>query len=250
MTFRVISKLDIKNSNLVKGVHLEGLRKVGNPWAFATNYYAGSADEIIYHDLVASLYNTSSIQDLIKSSLKDIFIPISAGGGIKTPQQATELVHSGADKITLNSAAVENPSLISEIASILGSQAVTVEIAAKSTTTGSWLVMKEQGREHSGKNVESWVTQLEDLGAGEILITSIDQDGTYKGFDLTLIEKVRNLTNLPIIAHGGAGEPSHVLEAHNSGADGVAISSMFHFNKFSILQVKQHLQSNGVEVRI
>jgi cyclase len=250
MTFRILSKLDIKSSTLVKGVHLEGLRKVGNPWEVATRNYSEGIDEIIYHDLVASLYNTSTIEALINESLNDIFVPIVAGGGIKSAEQATQLVHIGADKVTLNSAAVKKPGLISQVAEVLGSQAVTVAIEAKSDSDNNWLVMTEQGREHSGLTIREWASSLEDLGAGEILLTSIDRDGTYKGFDLKLIEVVRLLTNLPVIAHGGAGTPIHVLEAYKAGADGVAISSMFHYQKFSIFEVKNYLIQNGVEVRI
>lgn len=249
MTFRVISRLDIKPPNLVKGIHLEGLRKVGDPSVFATNYYSQGVDEISYQDIVASLYNRNSIKDLVSSTAESVFVPISVGGGIRTVSDATELIRSGADKISINTAAIKRPEFLQELADVLGSQAVILGVEAKKTTGGDYLVMTDCGREHTGKSVHDWIQEACEHGVGEILLTSIDAEGTQKGFDLDLLSLVRSLTDLPIVAHGGCGKPSDVSDVAKEGGDGYAVATILHYDKYTVADIKEHLSSTGVEVR-
>ncbi|MGL5257945.1 MAG: imidazole glycerol phosphate synthase subunit HisF, partial [Proteocatella sp.] len=187
---RVIAKLDVKPPYLVKGIQLEGLRKIGNPNDFAKKYYLQGIDEIIYVDIVASLYERNSLSDMIREATKDIFIPITAGGGIRSVNDAYELLRAGADKIAVNTAAVKNPQLIRDLAMEFGSQCVVSYIEAKKTSLNNWEVYYDNGREKTGKSVVEWADQVCDLGAGEILLTSVDKDGTGKGFDVELVEAV------------------------------------------------------------
>ena len=249
MTFRVISRLDIKPPNLVKGIHLEGLRKVGNPSTFAATYYTQGIDEISYQDIVASLYNRNSIIDLVSTTAESVFVPISVGGGIRTIEDATELIRSGADKISVNTAAIKKPKFLQELADVFGSQAVILGVEAKKSSSGEYIVMTDCGREHTGKSVRQWIQEASDYGIGEILLTSIDAEGTQKGFDLALLEQVRNLTEIPIVAHGGCGKLKDISDVADGGADGYAIATVFHYEKVSISEVKKYLLSVGVEVR-
>ena len=249
MVFRVIARLDVKPPNLVKGIHLEGLRKLGDPSRFADKYYSDGADEISYQDIVASLYGRNSIQELVSKTANHVFIPLSVGGGIRTAEDAVSLIRAGADKISINTAAIHNPALIAQIGNVLGCQAVILGIEAKRTNGSNWTAMTDCGREHSGKDVLHWVQETVDLGVGEIILTSIDQEGTMLGFDLELIEAVRSVTQVPIIAHGGAGTPEDILLAQKAGANGVALASMLHFEKYTISQIKTYLNSVGIEVR-
>lgn len=249
MVFRVIARLDVKPTNLVKGIHLEGFRKLGDPSSFADKYYSDGADEISYQDIVASLYGRNSIQELVSKTANHVFIPLSVGGGIRTAEDAVSLIRAGADKISINTAAIHNPALIAQIGNVLGCQAVILGIEAKRTNGSNWTAMTDCGREHSGKDVLHWVQETVDLGVGEIILTSIDQEGTMLGFDLELIEAVRSVTQVPIIAHGGAGTPEDILLAQKAGANGVALASMLHFEKYTISQIKTYLNSVGIEVR-
>jgi cyclase len=225
VTFRVISRLDIKPPNLVKGIHLEGLRKVGDPAQFATKYYKDGIDEISYQDIVASLYNQNSIKGLVSTTAESIFVPISVGGGIRSIDDATELIRSGADKISINTAAIKRPEFLKELADVLGNQAVILGVEAKKSVSGDYLAMTDCGREHTGKSVLDWIQEASYFGIGEILLTSIDAEGAQKGFDLELLSKVREITDVPVIAHGGCGKVSDVSD------------------------VKNHLSSVGIEVR-
>lgn len=250
MTFRVIARLDIKPPHLVKGIHLEGLKKIGDPEIYAKKYYASGADEISYQDIVASLYNRNSIAELVAKTTSEVFIPISVGGGIRISEDARKLVRMGADKIILNTAAVSNPIIIGEIASDLGNQAVVLGVEAKNQGFDSWKVMTNCGREHTGRDVIEWIREAEQLGVGEILLTSIDKEGTRKGFDLNLIESVRRISQLPIIAHGGAGSVRDILDAARAGADAVALASILHYEFLSITEVKESLRDADFEVRL
>ena len=249
MTFRVISRLDIKPPNLVKGIHLEGLRKIGNPSIFANRYYEAGVDEISYQDIVASLYNQNSIKNLVSTTAESVFVPISVGGGIRSIADATQLIRSGADKVSVNTAAVKRPEFLQELATVFGSQAVTLGIEAKKVSAGDYLVMTDCGREHSGKSVKDWIQEACSFGVGEILLTSIDREGTQRGFDLDLLSMVRALTDLPIIAHGGCGKLSDISDVANEGGDGYAIASVLHYEKLAIGDIKTHLTRAGVEVR-
>jgi cyclase len=250
MTFRIIARLDVKPPNLVKGIHLEGFRKIGDPSKFAVQYYHGGADEISYQDVVASLYGRNSIQELVSATAQEVFIPITVGGGITSVQSADSLIRAGADKISVNTAAVRHPEMIRSLEKVFGRQAIVLTIEAKMFPSNRYLVMTDSGREHTGIEVCDWVKTAADYGVGEILLTSIDSEGTRKGFDLNLLEKVRENTELPIIMHGGAGELKDVLSTAKNGADGVALASMLHFELKSILEIKRFLAENGVKVRL
>lgn len=249
MAFRVISRLDVKPPHLVKGVHLEGLRRVGDPEKFARRYYEQGSDEVSYQDIVASLYGRSSIADLVSLTAQRSFVPLTVGGGIRTAEDAGLLVRSGADKICINTAAVADPSLIRRVADVLGSQAVVVAVEAK-RHMGQWIAMTDCGREHTGRRVIEWSREAEQAGAGEILLTSIDQEGTMGGFDLALIEAVRQVVSIPIVAHGGLGSADDAVLAHDSGADAVAVAAALHLDRVTIQQIKDRLRESGVEVRL
>jgi cyclase len=249
MVFRVIARLDVKPPHLVKGVHMEGLRKVGEPGEFARAYYLQGADEINYQDIVASLYGRNGIGDLVSTTAKSVFVPITVGGGLRTVSDAAQMVRNGADKVCINTAVINSPNLATDVGNLLGSQALVVGIEAKKLN-GTWIAMTDCGREHTGKNVFEWAEKVEELGAGEILLTSIDQEGTFAGFDLNLIASVRNVTRLPIIAHGGAGHPSDALKALDAGANAIAIASVLHYGRYTIMDFKETLHSAGIEVRI
>lgn len=248
MAFRVIARLDVKPPHLVKGIHLEGLRKVGEPREFAKRYYAQGADEISYQDIVASLYGRNSIADLVASTSQQTFVPLTVGGGIRTTSDASRLLRNGADKVCVNTAAITDPTLIGAIANQHGSQAVVLGIEAK-RHGGSWLAMTDCGREHTNRDVIQWAVEAERSGAGEILLTSIDQEGTMRGLDLDLIEAVRQRVSIPIVAHGGLREPLDAVRAANVGADAVAVAAALHRESTTIMEIKECLRLNGIEIR-
>lgn len=249
MDFRVIGRLDVKPPNLVKGVHLEGLRKVGQPHEFAKRYFEQGIDELCYQDIVASLYGRDSIKALLNATAQDVFVPITVGGGIKGVDDALELIRNGADKVSINSAATRHPTVISELASSMGRQAVVLAVEAK-RWGDSWTAMTDGGREHSHRSVTEWVREGTDRGAGEIFLTTIDMEGTRRGFDLNLLESVRAVTDVPLIAHGGAGSVSDIVAARNAGADAVAIASILHFGHIDVAQLKAGLAAAGILVRL
>jgi cyclase len=249
VSFRIIARLDVKPPNLVKGVHLEGFRKIGDPADFASKYYQQGADEINYQDIIASLYERNNISELVSNTAKGVFIPISVGGGIRKVDDAKKLLRCGADKVCLNTAALKNPKIISEIAGVFGRQAVVLGVEAKKMNN-SWIVMTDNGREHANKQVLDWVTEAVNYGVGEILLTSIDMEGTMKGFDLKLINEVTKIVECPVIAHGGAGTIEDIVMAAKNGASGVAVASMLHYKKFKIKEIKESLLNSGVSVRI
>jgi len=249
VSFRIIARLDVKPPNLVKGVHLEGFRKIGDPADFASKYYQQGADEINYQDIIASLYERNNISELVSNTAKGVFIPISVGGGIRKVDDAKKLLRCGADKVCLNTAALKNPKIISEIAGVFGRQAVVLGVEAKKMNN-SWIVMTDNGREHANKQVLDWVTEAVNYGVGEILLTSIDMEGTMKGFDLKLINEVTKIVECPVIAHGGAGTIEDIVMAAKNGASGVAVASMLHYKRFKIKEIKESLLNSGVSVRI
>ena len=248
MAFRVIARLDVKPPNLVKGIHMEGFRKIGDPGNFARVYYEQCADEINYHDIVASLYGRNNIGALVSSTAESVFVPITVGGGIRSVEDAADLVRLGADKISINTAAIRDPSLISRVAKMLGSQAVVIGVEAK-RKDAQYLAMTDCGREKTGRKVLNWVVEAQALGAGEILLTSIDREGTKSGFDLELIRQVRAVCSIPIIAHGGAGQPIDAVRAHDAGADGIAVASILHSGQYQVEDFKIALATAGIEVR-
>jgi cyclase len=248
MAFRVVARLDIKPPALVKGVHMEGLRKLGDPSDFARLYYEQGADEVIYQDIVASLYGRNGIGALVTATAESVFVPITVGGGIRTISDAAQMIRNGADKVCLNTAAIKSSPLITEISQLLGSQAVVIGIEAK-RLKGGWTAMTDCGREHTGRDVLDWVMEAQAHGAGEILLTSIDREGTLTGFDIELITAVRGITQLPLIAHGGAGSPADAVKAFDAGASAVAIASAFHYNRFTVSDFKRALLDANIEVR-
>lgn len=251
LTPRLIARLDIKSPNLIKGIRLEGFRVMGNPSEYAHKYYKHGIDEIIYMDIVASLYERSSIIDLIKDSTKDIFIPITVGGGLRNIRDVESALKSGADKTAINTAAVKNPSIINEVANRFGSQCMVLSVEAKNVGSNKWEVYYDNGREKTGIDVLEWCIDSVKRGAGEILLTSVDAEGVGKGMDIQLINKIATSVNVPVIASGGAGSSQDVIKAFNDGkADAVAIANILHYNKAGVQEIKADLYDAGIKVRI
>jgi cyclase len=245
---RLIARLDVKGPNLIKGVHLEGLRVVGDPHAFAVDYYAQGIDELIYMDTVASLYGRNNLSEIVRRTVDDVFIPITVGGGVRSVDDARELLRSGADKIAVNTAALRDPELLTRLSSALGSQSVILSIEAK-RAGDRWVAFTDNGREPSDTDVVAWAARGAALGAGEILLTSVDREGTRKGFDLDLVRAVRAAVDVPIIASGGMGATADLEAVVKSGADAAAIADMFHFRRASIAEVRAAALAAGLDVR-
>lgn len=247
---RIIPRLDIKGPNVVKTVHTEGLRVVGKPKEFALRYCEEGADEIIYIDIVASLYQRNLDFDQLKSVTDNIFIPFTVGGGIRSIHDINNALRAGADKVAVNTYAISHPEFLAEAAKKFGSQCIVLSIEAKRIASGKWEAYTDGGREHSQKDAVEWIKQGIALGAGEILLTSIDRDGTKKGYDLELIENVTSFAPIPVIVHGGAGNPEDILLAIQQGqADAVSASSIYHYKIFNIQEVKQDLAYQGINIR-
>lgn len=243
---RLIARLDIKAPNLIKGIRLEGLRVVGDPHVFAKRYYESGLDEIIYMDSVASLYNRNSLCDLVKSTAADVFIPLTVGGGIRSLADVEELLRCGADKVAINTAAHEQPNLIRDVANRFGSQCMVLSIEAKKSASGKWEAYINNGRDHTARDVVDWAKQAVELGAGEILLTSVDQEGTRKGFDVELTKAVSSAVPIPVIASGGMGRPEHLTEVISDGlADAVAIADVLHYNRCSIFEIREAAAAGG-----
>lgn len=230
MNIRIIARLDIKGPNLVKGIHLEGLRVLGSPEQFAQYYYENGADELFYQDVVASLYGRNSLDEIITRTARKTFIPLTVGGGIRTIDDINRVLRAGADKVAINTAAINNPSFIEDAVKKFGSSTIIVAIEAIKHSDGKYFAYTDNGRESTGIEVLSWAKRVEELGAGEICLTSVDQEGTGGGYDLTLTKMVAEQCSIPVIAHGGAGSVEHVRAViSESNADAVAIASIFHY---------------------
>ena len=247
LKLRVISRLDIKGPNLVKGINFEGLRVLGDPKIFAKYYYENGVDEIIYQDTVASLYGRNTLEELIEKTVKDVFIPITVGGGIRSLKDIFNLLSSGADRVSINTAAFSNLNLIKEAVKEFGSSTIVSALEViKDKETGDYMLFTDNGRNSTGKDVVSWAKILEDIGIGEFLLTSVDNEGTGKGFDYRLIRLLRENTNTPCIVHGGIGKKEHVLEAFkDSGLSSVSCSSIFHYDFVKSNQSFTHKPSEG-----
>lgn len=245
---RLIARLDIKGSNLIKGIHLEGLRVVGDPQAFARFYYESGIDELLYIDSVASLYGRNNLREIIKSTAQDVYVPMTVGGGIRSIDDVREILRSGADKVAVNTAAVRNPELITQVAQRFGSQCMVLSVEAKRTPTG-WEAYTDNGRERTGVDVLEWCERACALGAGEILLTSVDQEGTCRGFDLDLIQSVGRRVEVPIIASGGAGAAVDVGRAARAGANAVAVAHLLHYRKFTVAALRSAALEVGLTVR-
>ncbi|MBT8585674.1 imidazole glycerol phosphate synthase subunit HisF [Polynucleobacter paneuropaeus] len=247
---RLISRLDIKGSNLIKGVHLEGLRVIGSPQEHAGRYYQQGIDELIYIDCVASLYGRNHLSDIISSAAADIFVPLTVGGGIRSVEDAAQILRVGADKVAINTAAVKRPELITEIAQHFGKQCMVLSIAAKEIRGGVWEVFTDNARESTGLNVVEWACKAAELGAGEILLTSIDCEGTRKGFDIALVKAVSEQVDIPVIASGGMGVHQHAVDVViEGGADAVAMADILHYGRSSVGEIRTALKSAGLGVR-
>lgn len=236
---RIIPRLDIKGPNLIKGVHLEGLRVIGDPQKFALHYYEAGADELVYMDIVASLYGRNNLSDIIQRTADQIFIPITVGGGIRSVDDARHILRSGADKVAINTAAIGRPALITEVARKFGSQAMVLSIEAKQVAHGKWEAYTDNGRERTGLDVIEWVQRGVELGAGEVLLTSIDREGTRMGFDIDLVRQVSKAVPVPVIASGGMGTVDHFIEVAQKGlADAVAMADVLHYNRMQLSEIR------------
>jgi imidazole glycerol-phosphate synthase subunit HisF len=248
---RLIARLDIKGPNLIKGIHLEGLRVIGSPNEYARLYYQQGADELIYMDCVASLYGRNNLREIVRSAAEEVFVPITVGGGIRTVEDARDLLRCGADKVAVNTAAVGNPTLLSDIVQSFGSQCMVLSIEAKQVGADRWEVYTDNGRERTGLDVIDWVKRGVALGAGEILLTSVDREGTRRGFDVDLVRAVTAEVSVPVIASGGMGTPQDVVNVvRQAEADAVAMADILHYRRATIGEIRRAAQDAGLHVRL
>ncbi|WP_087464708.1 imidazole glycerol phosphate synthase subunit HisF [Oleiphilus messinensis] len=243
---RVIPRLDVKGRNVVKGVHLEGLRVMGAPEDFAAEYYASGADEIIYMDSVASLYGRNNLHDIVKKAAEKIFIPLTVGGGIRSIEDVQGLLKVGADKVAINTALFKDPELVTRVAERYGSQCMVVSIEAVKAESGRYQCLTDNGRESTGVDVIEWVDKVVELGAGEILLTSVDREGTGTGFDLELVKLIAERVTIPVVACGGAGKANHAIDAIRTGkADAISIASMFHYDAVRKIELRKDISEGN-----
>lgn len=249
-TIRVIPCLDVADGRVVKGINFENLKDSGDPVELAQRYYLQGADEITFLDVAATIENRGTTLDMVTNCAEQVFIPLTVGGGIRQLEDVSRLLASGADKVSVGSAGIQRPQLLSEISNEHGDQVLVVSLDLKRADTSSGFAVTS----HGGKNLTDldaleWIRTVQDLGAGELLVNSIDADGTRNGFDLELIELVRTVSKVPVIASGGAGRVEHFVEAANAGADALLAASVFHEGIFTVADVKQALSKAGVSVR-
>ncbi len=245
-TIRIIPRLDIKGPNLVKGVHLEGLRVLGKPEQFARYYYENGADELFYMDVVASLYGRNSLLHIVEKTSKEILIPLTVGGGLRSLDDIQAALRAGADKVAINTFAVSNPEIITKAAKKFGSSTVVVSIEAIKKPNGGYEAFTDNGRQETGLNAVEWAIRAAELGAGEILLTSVDREGTGVGFDLELTKQVAESVPIPVIACGGAGSKQHVNEVFQKGrADAASIASILHYHFIKEVPLKGDFSNEG-----
>ncbi len=248
---RIIPCLDVKNGRVVKGINFVELKDAGDPVEQAKIYSEGGADEICFLDITASNENRDTILDVVKKTSQECFVPLTVGGGVRNIVDISNLLKSGADKVSINTAAVNNKNIIKDSAENFGSQCIVIAIDAKKINEKKWEVFTHGGRNSTGLDVINYAKEAEELGAGEILLTSMDRDGTKKGYDLELTKLVSNSVNIPVIASGGVGKLDHLYDGLKKGkASAVLAASIFHFGEFSIKDVKKYLDSKGIPVRI
>ena len=248
---RLIARLDVKDTNLVKGIQLEGLRKLGDPHEFACRYYQQGIDELLYIDIVASLYGRNNLSEIVRRTCSDVFIPVTVGGGLRSVEDVRHILSMGADKAAINTAAIKDPTLITRVAESFGSQCMVLSIQAKKSRdrAGCWEAYYDNGRQHSGLDVVEWAKKGVELGAGEILLTSVDCEGLQQGMDLDLIRAVTSAVNVPVICGGGAGKAADLIAGAQAGASALAAAAILHYNKTDVPRLKAELRAGGLEVR-
>lgn len=246
---RIVARLDVKQNWLIKGTQMEGWRKVGEPAAHAKLYAKQGADELLYIDMVASLYGRSKLTEIVRRTAQDVFVPMTVGGGVRTLDDVKDLLRSGADKVAINTASVARPELIQEVSNRFGSQCIVLSIEAKQQSLNKWEVFTHCGRERSGVDVIDWAQKGIELGAGEILVTSIDQEGTRNGYDAELIEAISKVSSVPIIASGGYGTPDHIKQAVGAGADAIAVADALHYNRTTLPELRKEMAEMNIPVR-
>jgi cyclase len=247
---RIIPCLDVKDGRVVKGVNFENLIDAGDPVAQAEFYSKSGADELCFLDITASSENRSTIFDVVRRVASVCFIPFTVGGGVREVEDVRKLLLCGADKVSINSAAVTNPELVRQAAKKFGSQCVVVAIDAKKNASGKFEIFVKGGREPTGIDAIEWAKKMQDFGAGEILLTSMDKDGTKSGYDLELLSAVSSVLKIPVIASGGVGNLEHLAQGIKAGASAVLAASIFHFKTYTIAEAKNYLASNKIAVRI
>ncbi|MFP4200580.1 MAG: imidazole glycerol phosphate synthase subunit HisF [Bacillota bacterium] len=250
LTKRIIPCLDVTGGRVVKGVNFVKLRDAGDPVELAEAYSEAGADELVFLDITATSDGRATVLDLVRRISRNVFIPLTVGGGIRSDDDARAALRAGADKVSMNSAAVADPELIARSASRFGVQCVVVAIDVRRRADGTWEVFVKGGREGTGLDALEWAERAVSLGAGELLVTSMDRDGTVSGYDLPLLGALCERVNVPIIASGGAGSPEDMLNAFKAGADAALAASIFHYGDYSIDDVKRYLADRGIEVRL
>lgn len=248
---RIIPCLDVNAGRVVKGVNFVALRDAGDPVEIARRYDAQGADEITFLDITASSDERDIILHIIEAVASQVFIPLTVGGGVRAVADVRRLLNAGADKVSMNTAAVNNPQLVADAAAKVGTQCIVVAIDAKQTSLGKWEVFTHGGRKNTGLDVIDWARQVQALGAGEILLTSMDRDGTKSGFDLALTRAVADAVTIPVIASGGVGNLAHLADGVTQGrADAVLAASIFHYGEYTVREAKEYMRQQGVEVRL
>jgi len=250
LKYRIIPCLDVKDGRVVKGVNFENLTDAGDPVSQAQFYYQAGADELCFLDINASKENRSTMFEMVKKVAEKCFIPFTVGGGVSKIEDFSTLLKCGADKVSINSSAIENPQLIKDASKKFGAQCVVVAIDVKKNSSGNYEVFTRGGSKATGLDAVNWAIEAQKLGAGEILLTSMDRDGTKSGYDLDLLQKISSVTNIPLIASGGVGTLEHLAQGLKSGASAVLAASIFHFKTRSIQEAKQYLKSQNLAVRI
>lgn len=250
-TKRIIPCLDVKAGRVVKGTNFVGLRDAGDPVELAAKYDAEGADELVFLDITASVEERATMREVVDQTASKVFMPLTVGGGIRTVEDVRKMLHAGADKVSFNTAAIKNPSILQECATLFGRQCTVLAVDAKRVGEDKWEVYINGGRTPTGLDVLEWVRKATALGAGEILLTSMDADGTKDGYDIALTRAVSEAVSVPVIASGGAGKLEHFYEVLTEGkADAVLAASVFHYGQFRVREVKEYLRSKGVEVRL
>ena len=246
---RIIPCLDVKNGRVVKGINFVDLKDAGDPVEQAKIYSDGGADEICFLDITASNENRETIYEVVEETSKKCFVPLTVGGGVRNVNDISKLLNCGADKVSINTAAVENSKLVEESSLKFGSQCIVVAIDAKKNEKG-WEIFTHGGRNSTGINALKFATKMEKCGAGELLVTSMDRDGTQSGYDIDLMKQISSMVNIPVIASGGAGTLDHLVDGIKSGASAVLAASIFHYGTYSLTEAKQYLASKNIPVRI